>query len=98
MLTVTNGCDYKFYVPKSLDHHLSPLNEDIVFYQGNIFDKLDYELLIELAKRMPTWQFVFCGKVIFNEDPGKNYVNFPMLSMWDCSNQRKLENRPINPP
>lgn len=66
-ITVTNGCDFKFYAPESIDQCLPSACQNIAFYQGNIFDKLDYALLIALAKRMPAWSFQFCGKIIFNE-------------------------------
>ena len=49
----------------------------IAFYQGNIFDKLDYELLIELATRLSSWQFQFCGRVLYNEKGWKQLANLP---------------------
>jgi glycosyltransferase involved in cell wall biosynthesis len=77
IITVPNGCDYKFYAPDSLNALFPVVSEQVVFYQGNIFDKLDYELLMELAKRMSTWQFVFCGKIIFNEPAWKSLCAMP---------------------
>lgn len=62
IITVTNGCDYKFYA-----NDYPVLEQKIVFYQGNIYDKLDYNLLLELAVRLPSWTFRFCGKVVYNE-------------------------------
>ena len=67
-ITITNGCDYQFYAPQSIEQFLKAKSQQpIAFYQGNIFDKMDYELLIQLASRMPIWQFQFCGRVLFNE-------------------------------
>lgn len=60
---VTNGCDYEFYSnPIELD--MAVRNRNIAFYQGNIFDKLDYELLLQLVKRMPEWEYRFCGPAV----------------------------------
>lgn len=75
-ITITNGCDYKFY---SLDVKKKRMSnsEDVAFYQGNIFDKLDYSLLIGLARRMPSWKFRFCGKVLFNEEGWKELCSLP---------------------
>ncbi len=68
-IVATNGCDYKFYSPIENGRERTSNNNRMVLYQGNIFDKLDYDLLYELAERMSDWQFNFCGKVVFN-DPG----------------------------
>ena len=71
-VTVTNGCDYKFYTP--LLHNIENKNplasQPIAFYQGNIFNKLNYELLYTLASKMQDWQFRFCGKIVFIQDEG----------------------------
>jgi len=80
--TVYNGCDYSFYCPiKNQAAPISPSSK-IAFYQGNIFDKLDYDLLLKLTKMLPDWTFNFCGKVLFNEkgwqqlcaQPNVNYL------------------------
>lgn len=85
IITITNGCDYDFYAPVN---HFKPerktdvANQKTIFYQGNIFNKLDYALLIELVAMMPDWTFCFCGKVLFNEvewqmlcaQPNVNYL------------------------
>lgn len=81
MATVTNGCDYYFYAPKyKLLSTEEKQNKNIVFYQGNIFDKLDYDLLIELAKRMPSWTFTFCGKILFNEKSWQVLCKLPNVT------------------
>lgn len=66
VITVTNGCDYKFY--RSLEYSVT-VSKNVVFYQGNIFSKLDYELLKNLALAMPEMEFTFCGKV-YKDEPG----------------------------
>ena len=77
-ITITNGCDYQFYAPQSIERLLKAKSQHpIAFYQGNIFDKMDYELLIELANRMPAWQFQFCGRVLFNEKLWQKLCRLP---------------------
>lgn len=68
-LVATNGCDYNFYSPESISEALKKAPQKTVFYQGNIFNKLDYELLLTLTKRLPDWHFQFCGNVPY-EEPG----------------------------
>lgn len=60
---IANGCDFVFYDAVSA----SPNSRKIAFYQGNIFGKLDYDLLLHLAQALPDWTFQFCGPVLFNE-------------------------------
>ncbi len=67
IVTVNNGCDYSFYCPVKNHSIAKKINSKIAFYQGNIFDKLDYDLLLKVTKILPDWTFNFCGKVIFNE-------------------------------
>ena len=73
-VVVENGCDFKFWAPH-LDGvaAVSSRRDDqrIAFYQGGIHRKIDFGLLHELVRRMPTWEFWFCGEV------------YPDLSEWD---------------
>lgn len=64
-LVVSNGCDYDFYQVQVVARAQNKQN--IAFYQGNIFNKLDYDLLIALVQALPAWQFHFCGPVLFHE-------------------------------
>lgn len=82
IVTVNNGCDYSFYCPIKNHSNTKTLGSKIAFYQGNIFDKLDYDLLLKLTKILPDWTFNFCGKVLFDEEgwqvlrkqPNVNYL------------------------
>jgi glycosyltransferase involved in cell wall biosynthesis len=71
--TITNGCDYEFYAV-SADHDQKIKNK-IAFYQGNIFDKIDFELLSVIAKKMPDWTFQFCGPIVNSPDNWNNFKN-----------------------
>ncbi len=64
-LIIANGCDYKFYSEGVIQKNS---NNKVAIYQGNIFDKLDYDMLFEVATNLPEWAFQFCGKII-SEDP-----------------------------
>ena len=88
-ITITNGCDYAFYAPQRVE----PALQRIVFYQGNIFDKLDYELLITLALRMPTWQFQFCGRVLFNETGWKQLLSMPNVAYLGVLTPEQIRTR-----
>jgi len=63
-----NGCDAEFF----LRHWENiPFNDDrkrpVAVFQGGINRRLDYPLLISIVRRMPDWEFRFCGAVHPNE-------------------------------
>ncbi|VEG89675.1 glycosyltransferase [Legionella spiritensis] len=70
---ITNGCDFEFYNKKKSDVKKEDRKGKIAFYQGNIFDKLDFELLNDVVKKLPEWTFQFCGKIL-NESEEWNRV------------------------
>lgn len=76
----TNGCDFEFYAQPYLDSFDAMLQQrsdkKIAFYQGNIFHKLDFQLLIELAENMPEWEFHFCGPVVINDNQWLKLLQF----------------------
>jgi glycosyltransferase involved in cell wall biosynthesis len=58
LIVARNGCD--------VDHWRSAKRkpdetEKIAVYQGGINARLDFDLLMELANRLPDWTFWFCG-------------------------------------
>jgi len=57
-----NGCDALFW-HQSGAYECSPVmhHRPVAFYQGGINKRLDFPLLISLARRLPTWEFWFCG-------------------------------------
>lgn len=61
-LVATNGCDFKFW---SQEPNPAPefQEQPIALYQGGIFRKIDFELLEAVVRRLPDWQFWFCGAV-----------------------------------
>ena len=96
LITIANGCDYKFYTPLTHNHknEIKLFANPIVFYQGNIFNKLNYELLFNLATRMKDWEFRFCGKIVFQGDEGwekfsslKNVTYLGLLTPEEIRNE-----------
>lgn len=63
-IVLENGCDFDFFsVPP--DNYKPRLlsNKRIVFYQGGINDRIDFELLFVIVSKLPDWEFHFCGKI-----------------------------------
>lgn len=74
-LVIGNGCDFKFWAPRpeEMDGIRSRANmRPVAFYQGGIHRKIDFALLHGLVRRMPDWEFWFCGDV------------YPNLPEWDA--------------
>ncbi|MGH7208484.1 MAG: glycosyltransferase [Nitrospiraceae bacterium] len=77
---IGNGCDFKFWVPRpeEIDGVLSGAsNAHVAFYQGGIHRKIDFDLLRDIVRGMPHWEFWFCGVV------------YPNLPEWDSLCQNK---------
>ena len=61
-ITLPNGCDYEYWRATGAQHYVPPENgARVAIFQGGINGRLDYDLLIALAQRLPDWQFWFCG-------------------------------------
>jgi len=69
-IILTNGCDFNFWKPKfdreknCFSCETAVLNKKIAFYQGNIFGKIDAELLYSLMSDLCDWEFWFCGPIL----------------------------------
>lgn len=87
IITVTNGCDYKFY---HYSEHAETVSKNVIFYQGNIFSKLDYELLKNLAFAMPEMEFRFCGKVYKNEQGWQELLKISNVKYLGLLSPEKL--------
>ncbi len=77
-IVIANGCDYNFYCPSEVELNQLPqkrANRNRVLYQGTIYNKIDYALLLEVIKQMPNWEFIFCGRVAFNEKQWHDVLN-----------------------
>jgi len=61
-ITLPNGCDYEYWCATGAQSYVPPENgARVAIFQGGINERLDYDLLIGLAQRLPDWQFWFCG-------------------------------------
>jgi glycosyltransferase involved in cell wall biosynthesis len=62
IVEVPNGCDAKFWLTSKAPEYVEPVSgRPVAFYQGGINRRLNFQLLRELAERMPDWDFWFCG-------------------------------------
>lgn len=63
VILAENGCDSEFFreIAAQYSFNNSQSSRPSAIFQGGINGRLDYELLIELCRRMPDWDFWFCG-------------------------------------
>lgn len=63
VLVLENGCDFKFW--QSLKPNVSATEGEsgkkVALYQGGINFRLDFDLIGKVVKRLPDWEFRFCG-------------------------------------
>lgn len=77
VLVLPNGCDYSFWESTSASAYVPPPDGvSVALFQGGINGRLDYSLLNSLARRLPDWQFWFCGKSI---DGGQAWVELQKM-------------------
>lgn len=58
VLILPNGCDHLHWQGASANEKYCSQR---VLFQGALNQRVDYPLLIELARRMPDWEFLLCG-------------------------------------
>ncbi|MBL8590354.1 MAG: glycosyltransferase [Methylobacteriaceae bacterium] len=62
-VTLRNGCDFTFWESSGAAKYEPPADGGrVALYQGGLNRRLDFDLLQELARSMPHWQFWFCGR------------------------------------
>ena len=54
-----NGVDAHYWFDHSKEIQLRP--RPVAFYQGNINQRLDFDLIFGICKVLPDWDFWFCG-------------------------------------
>jgi glycosyltransferase involved in cell wall biosynthesis len=69
-----------------------PHDKPIIGYLGAISDRLDYHLLVRLAKRLPQYRFLFVGP-IQQEDTlqGKQWIEYAKDNLFCLSNVTVIE-------
>jgi glycosyltransferase involved in cell wall biosynthesis len=61
-LLLQNGCDFEFWDQTNARlYEAPPDGEKVVLYQGALNARIDYDLLLDLTRRLPDWKFWFCG-------------------------------------
>lgn len=63
---IENGCDAEYFLDYA-DAFLpeAPITTSpVAIFQGGINQRLDYELISDLVRRMPDWEFRFCGAAV----------------------------------
>jgi hypothetical protein len=63
---IENGCDAEYFFEYLDAHQLdaSRTTSKAAIFQGGINARLDYVLISDLVRRMPDWEFRFCGKAV----------------------------------
>ena len=66
---IENGCDAEYFLEYAIqyDRFHTVSNIPIAIFQGGINKRLDYVLLFDLIKKMPDWEFRFCGASVESE-------------------------------
>ena len=82
LIVANNGCDAEFLLEKALDNSrvMSHPGVSSVIFQGGINQRLDYELLLALIRRMPDWQFRFCGSTSVAGDDWRRIEQMPNVA------------------
>lgn len=62
-IVLRNGCDFEFWkATKAFEYAPPESGRKVAFFQGAINVRLDFELLRDVARAMPEWEFWFCGE------------------------------------
>lgn len=63
---VENGCDAEYFLDYAQKVHEASIRSKppVAIFQGGINSRLDYALMHALIRRMPTWDFWFCGNAV----------------------------------
>jgi len=87
-----NGCDYAFWAapPESA---APPSARRVAVYHGGINERLDAALIVEVMRRLPDWEFQFCGSVSATFDAWRGLQrapNFRHLGTLDTQKVRDV--------
>ncbi len=66
LIVARNGCDVEHW---KVEAKQPPSTEKVALFQGGINARLDYDLLLDLADRLPDWRFWFCGGDTYATQP-----------------------------
>lgn len=65
-VVIENGCDAEYFLEyaKAYPPDASRTTSPVAIFQGGINQRLDYDLISDLVRRMPDWEFRFCGAAV----------------------------------
>jgi glycosyltransferase involved in cell wall biosynthesis len=87
---VKNGVDFAIF-NRTAELRQRNKNVDItVGYLGSLDERVDYELLMYLAEKLPDIKFEFVGRIV-SKDKAAQLDKFPNTKFWDA---KKLEELP----
>lgn len=80
-VVATNGCDFDFFANgvEVAEKETEAPPRKVAFYQGGINHRLDFDLLTEIALRMPDWHFEYCGRVAFAPEHAREEAQWEEL-------------------
>lgn len=81
-LILPNGCDFSFWNlqdDSSMRKEITVPAGPIAFYQGNINQRLDFQLIESVCQSLPHWTFWFCGEVVNQENEWNRLRQLPNL-------------------
>jgi glycosyltransferase involved in cell wall biosynthesis len=77
-LLLENGCDSEFwYESRAYEYEPVADGRPTALFQGGINKRLDFPLLIALARGLPTWRFWFCGNAESRLDGWSELTSLP---------------------
>ena len=72
---IPHGVDYQLFSNQTVASELLPQGKPIAGFYGSISAWLDLSLLHEVIAKMPTWHFVFVGKVVVDVSALSQFPN-----------------------
>lgn len=65
ILVSTNGCDFEYLSAVAKPEPKAEIPPPVACYQGGINKRLDFDLIRDVARRLPDWKFRFLGEASF---------------------------------
>lgn len=100
-IVLPNGCDFAFWKP-DIDETQKIISaplavQKFILYQGGVNDRLDWELIRDIAVSLPQWEIWICGavdpRVAKRLEALLKFSNIKYLGFLDPENVRELSYR-----
>lgn len=88
---IENGCDTEYFIEyvQRINQANKVEKTPIAIFQGDINSRLDYPLMHALIRRMPTWEFRFCGNAVESNE-WRGILKLPNVKYYGALNPEKL--------